>query len=437
MNTPGLKSQEIMKIKEQYVPDGVSMAVGAICAKAKGATITDVDGNEYIDFAGGIGVINIGHCHPQVVNAIKEQADAFLHTMVNVFPYEKYFQVAKKLTEITPGSFAKKTLLINSGAEAVENAVKLARKYTGRTGVIVFDGAFHGRTNLAMAMTAKVKPYKHGFGPFNHDLYRIPFSYCYRCPYNLERATCNAFCGDRLQDLIDNHIIEPEETALVAMELVQGEGGFVTADKEFVQKIKKTCEKYDILFLADEIQSGFGRTGSMFASEQLGLEPDLITIAKSMAAGMPISAVVGRAEIMDSSHKGGIGGTYAGNPVACAAALAVMDIFEKENIVAQSKAFGEKLHKDLKALQAKYSIIGEVRGLGPMAAIELVKDLKTKEPAGDVAGKIVAAAWKKGLVLLACGAFANNVRFLMPVNITDAEYNKGMAILEECIKESI
>lgn len=436
MSLPGPKSLELAKLREEYVPKGVSVAVPVYVAKAEGAKVWDVDGNEYIDFAGGIGVINLGHRHPEVVKAIKDQADKFLHTMVNILPYELYLQVCKKLAEVTPGKFPKKTLLINSGAEAVENAVKIARKYTGRTGIVVFDGSFHGRTNLTMAMTSKIKPYKQGFGPFNHDITRIPYSYCYRCPYGLDKASCDTFCGKRLQNLFDNHIIEPDETACVVMEPVQGEGGFTSALPEFAQMLKKTCEKYGIVFISDEIQSGFGRTGTLFASEQLGIEPDLLTTAKSLAAGMPLSAVVGKSEIMDAPQVGGIGGTYAGNPVACAAALAVMDVYEKEDVLGQAKKMGEKLHARLAEMYAKYPVIGNVRGIGPMAAIELVKDRVTKEPAAEETDKIVSAAWKKGLIILSTGAYKNNIRFLMPVTISDEDLNKGMDILEECIKEA-
>jgi 4-aminobutyrate aminotransferase/(S)-3-amino-2-methylpropionate transaminase len=431
----GNKTEELKKLREMYVPKGVSMQVGAYAKKAYSATIEDEEGKTYIDFAGGIGVMNLGHSHPEVVEAVKEQAEKYFHMMVNVFPYEPYLKAAKALTEITPGEFPKKTLLINSGAEAVENAVKIARKYTQRTGIVVFDGAFHGRTNLAMAMTSKIKPYKYGFGPFAGDIIRIPFSYCYRCPYGLEKESCNAFCGDRLQSMIDQHIIEPEEIAVLVMEPVQGEGGFITADKEFAQKLKKTCEKYGIVFVADEIQSGFGRTGTMYAVEQLGIVPDMITTAKSIAAGLPLSAVVGKAEIMDSVQPGGIGGTYAGNPLACVAALKVIEIYEKEKVLQKAKRLGDNLRTYLENLKEKYPIIGDIRGMGPMAAIELVKDRKTKEPAGDETGKIVASAWKKGLVILSTGAFHNNIRFLMPLTITEEELEKGFSILEECFRE--
>lgn len=429
------KSQEIAKLKEQYLPKGVSISIDAYVETAKGSTIVDTEGKEWIDFAGGIGVINLGHCNTEVVQAIKDQADKFIHTMINIFPYEIYLQVCKMLTEVTPGDFPKKTLLINSGAEADENAVKIARKFTGRTGIIVFDNAFHGRTNLTMAMTSKNKPYKFGFGPFNHDITRIPFSYCYRCPYGLERATCDTFCGDRLDQLFDQQILNPDEIACLVMEPIQGEGGFCAAVPEFAQKLKKTCEKHGIVFISDEIQSGYGRSGKMYAIEHTGVVPDLICTAKSIAAGMPLSAVVGRADIMDASQPGGIGGTFAGNPLSCAAALKVAEIYKRDNIVEQGRKLGVKLNARLQDMMAKYSLIGNISGVGPMAGIEFVKDLKTKEPAGEECDAIVKEAAKNGLVVLSCAAHHNVIRFLMPLTITDAEFDKGMGILEAAIKK--
>jgi 4-aminobutyrate aminotransferase/(S)-3-amino-2-methylpropionate transaminase len=381
--------------------------------------VRDVEGREYIDFGGGIGVMNIGHCHPKVVAAIKAQAEKFHHTCFMVSPYAVAIQLAEKLCRITPGNFAKKAIFVNSGAEAVENAVKIARYYTKRPAVIVFENAYHGRTLLTMTMTSKVKPYKFGFGPFAPEVYRMPFG--------------DVVGPKKLKDFFLQHV-NPEAVACIVAEPVQGEGGFITPPSGYFQELVKICRENGILFVADEIQSGMGRTGTMFAIEHWGVEPDLITVAKSLAAGMPIAAVVGRQEIMDSVHPWGLGGTYGSNPVASAAALAVLEVFEEDDMLGKSKALGKKLSERFEAFRKKYPIVGEVRGLGAMLGLALVKG-EQGEPAADEAKKLAAFCLERGLIILVCGTYSNVVRVLAPFVITDEQLEKGLSILEAGLAE--
>jgi 4-aminobutyrate aminotransferase/(S)-3-amino-2-methylpropionate transaminase len=382
---------------------------------ARGAVLRDVDGREYIDFAGGIAVMNIGHSHPRVVAAIKDQAEKLVHTCFMVNPYEPAVKLAEKLCRITPGAFPKKAAFLNSGAEAVENAVKIARYYTKRPAVIVFENAYHGRTLLTMTMTSKVKPYKFGFGPFAPEVYRMPFG---------DKAPASALHAFFVQH------VNPEAVAAVVAEPVQGEGGFIAPPPGYFQEVVEICRDNGILFVADEIQSGMGRTGKMFAIEHWEVEPDLITVAKSLAAGMPLAAVIGRQEIMDAVHPWGLGGTYGGNPVACAAALAVLEVFEEEDMLAKSVALGQKLRARFEAWEKQFDIIGSVRGLGAMLGLELVKGPQ-REPAADEAKQLVAACVEKGLVILSCGTYGNIIRVLAPFVITDEQLEKGLAIMEE------
>ncbi|MCX5851588.1 MAG: 4-aminobutyrate--2-oxoglutarate transaminase [Deltaproteobacteria bacterium] len=403
----------------------------AFIAHAKGATVTDVEGREYVDFAGGIGVMNVGHSHPKVVAAIKDQAEKFTHTCFMVLPYEPAVRLGERLCALAPGPSPKKVFMVNCGAEAVENAVKVARYYTKKTGIIVFEHAFHGRTLLTMTMTGKVKPYKLGFGPFAPEVYRMPYAYCYRCPFGCEYPKCGIACADYLKDEMFGECA-PETTAAVIAEPVQGEGGFITPPPEYFPKLAQICKDNSILFVSDEIQAGVGRTGGkFFAIEHWGVEPDMITVAKSLAAGMPLAALVGKAEIMDSIHPGGLGGTYGANPVACAAANAVLDIFEEEKLLKKGEDLGKKLWKAFGAMQKKYEVIGDIRGKGPMVAMELVKDRVTKKPDADAAKDIVAFAFEKGLVLLSCGPYSNVIRCLMPLVITDRELDRGISIIDE------
>jgi 4-aminobutyrate aminotransferase / (S)-3-amino-2-methylpropionate transaminase / 5-aminovalerate transaminase len=428
------RNEQLMELRKRHVPQGVSLLNPGFIAKAYGAIMVDVDGRELIDFAGGIGVNNVGHCHPKVVAAIKDQAEKFIHTCFHVAPYEAYIELASRLNELAPGDFEKQTMFANSGAEAVENAVKIARYATKRSAVISMENGFHGRTLMTMALTSKVKPYKLGFGPFAPETYRIPSAYCYRCPHGLEYPGCQCACAENLEEFFTGYVAA-EQTAAVIVEPIQGEGGFVTPPAEYFVILQRICQKHGILLIIDEIQSGMGRTGKMFAIDHWGIEPDLVTTAKSLAGGMPLSAVTGRAEIMSLPHAGGLGGTYGGNPLSCRAALAVLDIFLKDGLLKQAEELGEKLQKRFTDMQQKYEIIGEVRGKGPMLALELVRDRHTKEPAGAEAKKLTKLCFEKGLVILNCGSFGNVVRFLMPLVITDQQLERGLGILEESLRE--
>ena len=426
LNIPGPKSRELMERRQEVVARGVASTMNVFAAKADGAIIEDVDGNQYIDFAGGIGAMNIGHSRAEVTKAIAEQAAKFTHTCFSVMMYEPYIELAERLVKLTPGEFPKKAIFFNSGAEAVENAVKIARWATGRPAVIVFDNAYHGRTLMTMTMTSKVKPYKYRFGPFAPEVYRAPFPYPYRM--NMTAQESIDFCIQELERMFVGEVA-PDQVAAIIVEPVQGEGGFMVSPPGFLLALKQVCEKYSILFVADEIQSGFCRTGRMFAVEHDGVDPDLMIIAKSMGAGMPISGVVGRAEIMDAPPPGTLGGTYSGNPVACAAALAVLDLYEKSDYAARSREIGHIITKRFLNLQEHYPLIGDVRGLGGMAAMELVKDRSTKEPDSQAASDILTAAHHRGLVLIKAGMYDNVVRILVPLCVTDEQLNKGLDIL--------
>lgn len=424
------KTEALTRLRERHVPKGVFNILPLFVKEAEGAVIKDVEGKEYIDFAGGIGVENVGHCARKVVDAIREQAERYIHTCFHVVMYEPYINLAKKLNEVTPGDFPKMSMFANSGAEAVENAVKIARYYTKRPAVIAFENAFHGRTLLGMTLTSKVKPYKWGFGPFAPEVYRMPFAYCYRCPYGKTYPGCDLRCAGALTDFFVNQVSGDQVAAVIA-EPVQGEGGFIVPPRDYFKKVKGICEENGIVFIMDEIQSGMGRTGYLFASEHFDVEPDMILSAKSLAAGMPLSAVTGKAEIMDAPHVGGLGGTYGGNPLSCVAALAVFETLEETSLVEKGKKLGQEVRLAFDQLKEKYDIIGEVRGLGPMLALELVKDRKTKEPAADEAKKLVQLVFEKGLILLSCGNFGNVIRTLMPLSIEKSQLEKGLAILDE------
>jgi 4-aminobutyrate aminotransferase / (S)-3-amino-2-methylpropionate transaminase / 5-aminovalerate transaminase len=430
LDIPGPKSRELMARRQEFVARGIASTMNVFAAKADGAIIEDVDGNRYIDFAGGIGVMNIGHTHPEVTRAIAEQAAKFTHTCFSVMMYEPYIALAERLVKLTPGEFPKKALFFNSGAEAVENAVKIVRWATGRPAIIVFDNAFHGRTLMTMTMTSKVQPYKYRFGPYAPEVYRAPYPYPYRMNMTPQEAT--AFCIQELERMFVGEVA-PDQVAAVIIEPVQGEGGFMVAPPGFLQALKAVCEKYNMLFVADEIQSGFCRTGRMFAVEHDGVAPDLVIIAKSMGAGMPISGVVGRAEIMDAPSPGTLGGTYSGNPVACAAALAVLDLYEKEDLAARSREIGHVVTQRFLKLQESFPMVGDVRGLGGMVAMELVKDRTTKEPDSHAASEVLAAAHHRGLVLIKAGMYDNVLRVLVPLCVTDEQLNRGLDIFEDAL----
>jgi len=412
-------NEALQQLRTQVISAGVSSVTPVHVESARGAIVRDVEGREYIDFGGGIGVMNIGHCHPKVVAAIKAQAEKFHHTCFMVNPYEVAIKLADKLCRLMPGSFPKKAIFVNSGAECVENAVKIARYYTKRPAVIVFENAYHGRTLLTMTMTSKIKPYKFGFGPFAPEVYRMPFG--------------DVVGPEKLKDFFLKHV-NPEAVACVVAEPVQGEGGFIAPPPDYFQEMVKICRENGILFVADEIQSGMGRTGTMFAIEHWGVEPDLITLAKSLGAGMPIAAVVGRKDVMDSVHPWGLGGTYGSNPVASAAALAVLEVFEEEDMLGKSKALGKKLFERFEAFRKKYPVVGEVRGLGAMLGLALVKGA-AREPAADEAKKLAAFCLERGLIILVCGTYSNVVRVLAPFVITDEQLEKGLSILEAGLAE--
>src|SRR5271168_875484 len=338
---PGPKSKELMSRRNAAVARGVAHSTPIFAARAEGAVLEDVDGNRFIDFAGGIGCLNVGHRAAGVVAAVREQLDAFMHTCFSVVPYGKYVELAEKLNSLTPGSFPKKTILVNSGAEAIENAVKIARSYTHRPAIICFEDAFQGRTMLTMSLTSKTHPYKAGFAPFATDIYRIPYAYCYRCSYSLQYPSCGVFCAHHLEDTF-KRVVASESVAAVVVEPVLGEGGFVAPPPEFLSIVQEICRRHKILLIADEVQTGFGRTGAMFASERYGLVPDILVCAKSIAGGLPLAAVTGRAEIMDTPGVGGLGGTFGGNPVACAAGLAAIETLERENLPARAEKLGER-----------------------------------------------------------------------------------------------
>lgn len=419
--------------REKYVARGVGNGNLHVADKAQGATITDVDGHTFIDFAGAIGTLNVGHTHPEITKHLKEKLDKFIHPGFNVMMYESYLNLAQKLTEITPGEFAKKAILLNSGAEAVENAVKIARKYTGRQAVVSFVRGFHGRTNLTMSMTSKVKPYKYGFGPFAPEVYQAPYP---NISEKSEELTEDAYVDQVIHKLHDFFIetVDPSDVACIVMEPVQGEGGFIIPDQKFVDTVKQICEDNGIVFVVDEIQTGFARTGRTFAIEHFGIEPDLITVSKSLAAGFPLSGVVGKAEIIDSAAPGELGGTYAGNPLACEAALKVIDIIEQEQLNDKAEQLGHDIEVYLQELSQSHKLIAQIRRLGAMVAFEVV-DAETGLPDKALTGKITQTANDKGLLLLSAGIKGNVIRFLPPLVITDEELNQGLNILTHVFDE--
>jgi 4-aminobutyrate aminotransferase/(S)-3-amino-2-methylpropionate transaminase len=428
-------TEQLTERRNRHVPRGVASMNPLFIAKAEGALLTDVDGREYIDFAGGIGVNNVGHRHPKVLAAIQEQLEAYVHPCFHVMMYEPYIQLAERLNQIVPCQGEKKTMFTNSGAESVENAVKIARYHTRRPGVICFDNAFHGRTLLTMTLTSKVRPYKLHLGALAPAVFRAHFPYCYRCPWGLTYPKCQVYCGEEyFEGDFFKHHVDPEEVAAIILEPVQGEGGFITPPPEYLGQIRRVCDRHGILLIIDEVQTGFGRTGKFFATEHFGVEADIITSAKSLAAGLPLGAVTGTAKIMDSVHPGGLGGTYGGNPLACRAALAVLDIMEEEKFLARAEELGGQVRAGLMSLYNQYEVIGEVRGLGAMLALELVKDRASRKPAADKAKSLTAFCREHGLIILDCGTLGNNIRTLMPLTITPDQLAKGLGILEVGLK---
>jgi 4-aminobutyrate aminotransferase / (S)-3-amino-2-methylpropionate transaminase / 5-aminovalerate transaminase len=408
------------------VAPALAITFPVVAAEAHGALLTDVDGNVFIDFTGGVGCLNVGHTHPHVVSAAQEQLERFSHTDFTVVPYEIYATLAERLLEHAPFSGPAKAAFFNAGSEAVENAVKFARLYTGRPAVIAFEGAFHGRTLLSLSLTSKTHPYKLGLGPFAPEVYRVPFPNAYRGPSTAEALVA-------LQRAFTT-LVAPENIAAIVVEPVLGEGGFMAAPPEFLRGLRDICDRHGIVLVVDEVQSGFARTGRFFAVEHSGVEPDLITVAKSIAMGLPLSGVLGKAEIMDAAHEGAVGGTFVGNPVAIAAALAVLDVIDDEGLVERSNSIGETIRGRMEAWQDRWPQIGDVRGLGAMLAIELVGDPETKEPAADLATQVINAATARGLLLLRAGAYGNCIRVLVPLVITDSELDEALGVWEDALQ---
>jgi 4-aminobutyrate aminotransferase/(S)-3-amino-2-methylpropionate transaminase len=424
---PGPRSAALLARRGAAVPGGIAHATPLFAERAEGALLIDVDGNVLIDFAGGIGTLNVGHANPDVVAAAREQAGRLTHTCFSVAMYEGYVALAEKLNAITPGKFAKKTMLANSGAEAVENAVKIARSATGREAVVVFDHAFHGRTLLTMSMTSKVRPYKFGFGPFAPEVYRLPYPYPYRMPFDDVAGWIAA-----VEEFFFTQVAA-EKVACVVIELVLGEGGFVVAPREAIDFLAKLCRERGILLVVDEVQTGFGRTGRLFACEHYGVEPDILTTAKSLGGGFPISAVTGRADLMDKAPSGGLGGTYTGNPVSCAAALAAIAFMEERKLPERGAEIGRIVEKRFAEFFDRFPFIGESRGLGAMRALELVQDRATRAPDKERTQRVLQKACENGLIVLSAGTHGNVIRTLMPLVITDAQLQEGLEVLERAL----
>ncbi len=423
---PGPRSSEILARKERVIADPLSVFLPVVIDHAEGATLTDVDGNTFLDFTGGVGCLNVGHANPRLVEAVQEQAAKFFHTDFTIVPYEVYITLAERLIAVAPFSGPAKAAFFNAGTEAVENAVKFARSYTKRPAVIAFEGGFHGRTLLSMTMTSKTHPYKAGLGPFAPEVYRMPFAQDYRGPSSDDALAA-------LERALVTHVAA-ESVAAIVVEPIQGEGGFVVAPQEFMQGLRRICDDNGIVLVIDEVQTGFGRTGKMFAIEHYDVEPDVMTVAKAIAGGLPLSGVIGKAEIMDAPDDSAIGGTYVGNPVAQAAALAVLDVFEEEGLVERAARLGEAIRARMDSWAARWDAVGDVRGLGAMLAIELVHDRASKDPAPEVATAIVEAAAQRGLLLLKSGIYSNCIRVLVPFVISEGELDEALDVWEQALE---
>ena len=427
---PGPKSRGLLERKEQAVSTAIGIHLPAVVERAAGALLHDVDGNTFIDLSGGVGCLNVGHSHAKVVRAIQAQAARYTHTDFSVAPYESYVRLCETLCRLAPGPRPKKAILLNSGTEAVENAVKIARAVTGRPALIGFEGAFHGRTYMSLSLTSKIDPYKRNFGPFMPDVYRAPFPDPYRAP----EGDPTAWAIRALERLFVTHV-QPDRVAAIVVEPVLGEGGFVVPPMDFFRRLREVADRHGILLVVDEIQTGIGRTGRMFAIEHFGIEPDLITVAKSIAVGLPISAVVGARDLMDALPEGALGGTYVGNPVACEAALAVFEVMEEEDLLGRAGALGARMLERFRRLQERSPLIGHVRGLGAMVAVELVLDRDSKEPAPRETSEIVRRAMRRGVLLLRAGTYNNVIRILTPLVITDAQLDEALDLIEASVLE--
>lgn len=430
---PGPKSRALLERRAQSMPAGLGKSTEVVVERAEGALVHDVDGNVLIDFAGGIGMLNAGHCPPAVVQAVQKQTARLIHSCALVTTTEPHVRLAELLNEVTPGDFAKKTLVANSGSEAVEYAVNLARMYTKRSGVICFEGGYHGRTMLALSLTSKYGLFKKGFGPFAPEVYRLPAPDVYRRPRDMSEDAYVQMYVDQLDKAMIAQI-DPSAVAAFIIEPVQGEAGFIAMPEPFLRRIREICDKHGIVMIADEVQAGFGRTGKLFAIEHYGIVPDMVTMAKSLGAGLPISAVTGRAEIMDSSHVGGVGGTYGGSPVACAAAIEAIEMIRQPAFLERATAIGKRMRKVMEGWRDAYRLVGDVRGLGPMMLAEFVLDWETREPAPQETLQIVREGVKRGLVLIRAGLYSNCVRLLPPLVITDAQLDEGLAALGEAVR---
>lgn len=420
-----LNNAALLARRQAAIPRGVGFSHPIFIERGKNAEIWDVEGRRFIDFAGGIAVLNTGHCHPQIIEAVKDQLDHYTHTCFQVLAYEPYVELAERINAKAPGDFAKKTLFLTTGAEAVENAIKIARAHTGRSGVIAFGGGYHGRTLMTLGLTGKVVPYKTGFGPFPAEIFHARF------PSALHGVSVDD-AMDSIQHIFKNDI-EANRVAAIIIEPVQGEGGFNVAPAELLQRLRALCDEHGIVMIADEVQTGAGRTGTWFAVEQAGVAPDLITMAKSMAGGFPISAVVGRAEIMDAPAPGGLGGTYAGSPLACAAALAVLDIFEQDNLLQRSRDVGQRITQHLQQLATQHPCIAEVRGMGAMVAMELCKNGDPHQPDAELTKALAVEAMHRGLVILTCGTYGNVVRILVPLTASDELIDEGLNMVSDAL----
>jgi 4-aminobutyrate aminotransferase / (S)-3-amino-2-methylpropionate transaminase / 5-aminovalerate transaminase len=420
-------ADELRSLRERYVPRGITTAHPLVIDHASGSEMWDIEGRRYIDFVGGIGVQNVGHNHPRVMEAVRRQVERVTHTSFQVVMYESYLRLAQRMSELSPGDGPQKAIFFSTGAEAVENAVKIARAHTGRPGVISFRGSFHGRTMLALTLTGSVQPYKQNFGPYAAEIYQAPFPYEYR-GWSTERALAS------LDELLASEV-SPQRVAAIIIEPVLGEGGFVPAPREFLKALRALTEKHGMLLIVDEIQSGFGRTGRFFAIEHAEVKPDLITVAKSLAAGLPLSGVIGRADVMDAPAPGGLGGTYGGNPVACAAGLAVLDVMRDERLPERAARIGSVIEERMRSWAQEHDLVGDVRVMGAMAGMELVRDRKTKEPADTETARILALAREKGLILLRSGPHHNVIRTLMPLTIPDEQLDEGLDILGSSLAE--
>lgn len=433
---PGPKSKELAERKDKCIPKGIGISFDIYAAEAKGALIKDVDGNVFIDVAAAIGVQNVGHCDEEIVAAIKEQVEKMIHPCFQVVPYEQYIELAEKLTEIAPIEGDKTAYFANSGAEAVENAVKVARRATGKQGIVSLEASFHGRTYMAMGLTSKAKPYKYGMGPFPSELYKISTPYCYRCPMGGAYPSCGLACAERFAYLLKGEYSKDNIAAVIA-EPVQGEGGFIVPPKEYLNTLHSICKDNDILLIADEVQTGFCRTGKMFACEQFDAKPDIMTLSKSIAAGMPISAVVGRAEVMAGPERGEIGGTYGGNPLCCVASLKTIEKMQKQSLADRATYLGSMILEKGNEMKEKYSVVGDVRGLGAMAAVEFVKDKQSKEPNKEIISKIIQYAYHKGVLLISAGLLGNVIRFLPPLVMTDEQMSYVLEVFEEAVAAAL